>query len=163
MDKNLSANANSINPNTTFTVFNQPPDLGNEFNHLGNMANNVKGNAKASPKPPIPILNCIALASDAMVLPNNPPRIGPVQEKETIAKVSAIKNTPITPPILLALLSIAALQDCGSVNSKYPKNENENTTNTIKKIMFSVTLVDMVFRIPESNESITWKGTLKST
>ena len=26
-DKNFNANANSINPNTTFTVFIQPPDF----------------------------------------------------------------------------------------------------------------------------------------
>ena len=31
LDKNLNAKANSKNPNTTFTVFNQPPDLGKVF------------------------------------------------------------------------------------------------------------------------------------
>ena len=30
-------------------------------------------------------------------------------------------------------------------------------------MMFKVTLVDMVFRMPESNESITWKGMLNNT
>ena len=34
-----------------------------------------------------------------------------------MAKVSAIKKTPIKPPILLALLSKALLQDAGNVNS----------------------------------------------
>ena len=118
LDRNFNASANSINPKTTFTVFSHPPDFGKEFNHFGNIANNVNGSARAKPKPPIPMLNCIALASDAIVLPNKPPKIGPVQEKETIAKVKAIKKMPTKPPILLALSSIAALQDCGSVNSK---------------------------------------------
>ena len=38
LDKNLNASANSRNPKTTLVVFNQPPDLGNEFNQPGNAA-----------------------------------------------------------------------------------------------------------------------------
>src|SRR5690606_25189605 len=79
-DKNLSAKANSINPKTTFTVFNQPPDFGKEFNHFGNIANNVKGKASANPKPDIPSDNCIAPPSDVKELPNKVPKIGPVHE-----------------------------------------------------------------------------------
>ena len=57
LDKNLMASATSTKPKTTFTAFNQPPDLGNEFNQRGNKANNAKGNASARPKPPIPTVN----------------------------------------------------------------------------------------------------------
>src|SRR5690606_17389948 len=117
-DKNLSAKANSINPKTTFTVFNQPPDFGKEFNHFGNIANNVNGKASANPKPDIPSDNCIAPPSDVKELPNKVPKIGPVHENETIAKVNAIKKMPTIPPILLALLSKALLHDAGKVNSK---------------------------------------------
>ena len=56
-DKNLKAKANSKNPKITFVVFNHPPDLGNEFNQLGNSANKAKGKAKATPKPLIPAVS----------------------------------------------------------------------------------------------------------
>ncbi len=58
-DKNLNAKANSKNPNTTFTVFNQPPDLGKEFNQPGNAANNANGMAKANENPNIPTIGPI--------------------------------------------------------------------------------------------------------
>ena len=104
-DKNLNANASSRNPKTTFTVFNQPPDLGIECNHLGNMANNAKGSASANPNPPIPKLSCIAPPFVAKEPANKEPNIGPVQENETKAKVKAIKKIPKifpTPALLSA-------------------------------------------------------------
>ena len=55
-DKNFIANANSKNPNTTFTEFNHPPDLGSVFNQPGNAANNPNGNANASANPVIPMM-----------------------------------------------------------------------------------------------------------
>ena len=48
LDKNLKASANSKNPSTTFTLFNQPPDFGSVFNHAGKAANNPNGIAKAN-------------------------------------------------------------------------------------------------------------------
>ena len=115
--KNFNPKASSINPKTTLTEFNHPPDFGNLFIHDGKNANNVKGKAKAKPKPLIPIVSWVAPPSAVKELPKSVPKIGPVHEKDTIASVSAIKKTPMKPPILLALLSIAALQDCGKVNS----------------------------------------------
>ena len=47
---------------------------------------------------------------------NNEPRMGPVHEKETIAKVRAIKKMPIL-PLRLAPSSVAFPQEDGSVNS----------------------------------------------
>jgi hypothetical protein len=52
-----------------------------------------------------------------------------------MAKVKAIKNIPIQPPILLAFSSMARLHDCGKVNSKYPKKEIANTIKMTKKMM----------------------------
>ena len=115
-DKNLNANANSKNPKTTFVVFNQPPDFGKEFNQLGNSANKAKGNANANPKPPIPAVNCIAPPSEVNEPANNDPKIGPVHEKETMAKVNAIKKIPIIPPTLEAE-SILLPHEEGSVIS----------------------------------------------
>src|SRR5690554_1394738 len=115
-DKNFRAKANSKNPRTTFTVFSHPPDLGREFNQLGNKAKRAKGSAKATPKPPIPAVSCIAPPSAVREPAKSEPRIGPVHEKETIAKVNAIKKTPIIPPMFEAL-SILFPQELGKVSS----------------------------------------------
>ena len=64
------------------------------------------------------------------------PRIGPVQEKETSTKVSAIKNGPKTPPAP-ALLFIAVDQLLGNVISNKPKKLKANTKKTKKKMVFS--------------------------
>src|SRR5690554_2911421 len=116
LDKNFRAKATSKNPNTTFTVFNHPPDLGSEFNQLGNRAKRAKGSAKATPKPPIPAVSCIAPPSAVNEPAKREPKIGPVHEKDTIAKVRAIKKIPIIPPIFEAL-SILFPQELGKVNS----------------------------------------------
>ena len=79
-------------------VFNQPPDFGKAFIILGNIANKAKGNPKETPKPAIPAVSCHAPPSAVKEPANNEPKIGPVQENETIAKVNAIKKTPINPP-----------------------------------------------------------------
>ena len=97
-------------------MFNHPPELGNDFNQLGNKANKAKGSAKANPKPVIPALNCIAPPSEVKEPANKEPKIGPVQEKEIIARVSAIKKIPIMPPTLEAV-SILSPQELGNVTS----------------------------------------------
>ena len=117
-ERNLNANANSKKPSTTFTVVIHPPDFGREFNHVGNMANKPNGRANATPKPVIPAERLLATSPSAsVVLPNNPPKIGPVQEKETIAKVTAIKKMPIAPPTFVDAESILLAHELGSVNS----------------------------------------------
>src|SRR5690606_7926429 len=97
-DRNLNARASSKKPKTTLVVFNQPPDFGRAFIIFGNMANNAKGNPSASPKPPMPAVNCQAPPSVVSDPANSEPSIGPVQEKDTNAKVNAIKKMPKTPP-----------------------------------------------------------------
>src|SRR3954465_15244391 len=84
LDKNLNAKANSKKPKNTFTEFNQPPDFGSELSQPGNIANNVKGRAKAKEKPNIPTKGAIPPLEAAST--NKVPTIGPVHEKETIAK-----------------------------------------------------------------------------
>ena len=116
LDKNLKAKANSKKPKTTFVVFNHPPDFGKEFNQLGNNANKAKGKAKANPNPVIPAVNCVAAPVEVIDPANNDPKIGPVQEKETMAKVNAIKKIPINPPVLEAV-SILFPQELGKVIS----------------------------------------------
>src|SRR5690606_3117824 len=116
-DKNLNARPSSIKPKTTFTVFSHPPLFGRELSQLGNRAKNANGSARARPKPPIPKDNCMAPPSVVSDPPNREPRIGPVHENETSARVSAIKNIPTPPPILEALSSILLLQEVGRVIS----------------------------------------------
>lgn len=127
----MKANATSKKPKTTFTVFNQPPDLGKDCNQLGNKANNANGNASARPKPPIPKVNCIAPPSEANDPANKDPKIGPVHEKETNANVRAMKNIPKIFPEL-ALLSAPLDNAAGNVISYKPKNDSANTIKTIK-------------------------------
>ena len=115
-DKNLNANASSKNPKTTFTVFNQPPDFGKDCNQFGNNANKAKGKANASPNPPIPKVNCIAPPSEANEPASNEPKIGPVHENETNARVNAIKKIPKIFPAP-ALLSAPLDNEAGNVIS----------------------------------------------
>ena len=139
LDKNLNANANSKKPKTTLTVLSQPPDLGKEFSHPGNAANKAKGRAIAIEKPSIPITGAIPPLEAAST--NKVPTIGPVQEKDTIAKANAIKNMPIMPP-LSALLSIVVPQEAGKVISKAPKKETAKTSNNKKKMILNQTSVE---------------------
>jgi len=124
-------NANSKNPKLTLTEFNHPPDLGNVFNHAGNIANNANGTANATENPSIPTSGPILLPPPAACT-NNVPMMGPVQEKDTMARVKAMKNMPIKPPRSEALSALLAQED-GRVISKAPKNEIANVTNTPKK------------------------------
>ena len=130
MERNLKARASSKKPKKTFTVFNHPPDFGKEFNHPGKAANKANGRAKAKEKPNIPINGPIPpIVADST---NNVPTIGPVQEKETKAKVKAIKNIPKNPPLLEAE-SAFVTHVLGKLISKAPKNEMANTTRRTKK------------------------------
>ena len=83
---------------------------------FGNIANNAKGNPSATPKPAIPAVSCQAPPSAEREPASNDPRIGPVQEKDTIDKVNAMKKTPKIPPIPSPLL-VEFVQEDGSVSS----------------------------------------------
>src|SRR5699024_3081395 len=95
----------------------QPPDFGSDLSIFGKRANKANGKAKATPKPVIPTVSCVAPPSLDKDPAKSEPNMGPVQEKDTIASVKAIKNIPIFPPAPEAL-SILFPQECGRVNSK---------------------------------------------
>src|SRR5215212_8424154 len=95
LDKNFTASPNSKNPKTTFTEFSQPPDFGKDCNQPGKSANKAKGKPSPTPKPAIPKLNCVAPPPPPLETPaSKEPRMGPVQENDTMAKVSAMKKMP---------------------------------------------------------------------
>ena len=142
VDKNLNANASSINPKTTFTVVNQPPDFGKECSHCGNIANSVNGNASAIPNPNRPI------NKEDPPTTNNVPIIGPVQEKETNASVNAMKKIPIFPPLLASVSDLFAHEE-GNVISNKPKNDKANMTNTTKNNRLNQTFVLIAFKASE--------------
>ena len=95
--KNLSANANSKKPKNTLIVFIQPPDFGIFLSNSGDKANNTNGEASPNPKPNIPMIGLMNLPEAPN--PKSVPTNGPVQEKETKAKVNAMKKIPIKPPL----------------------------------------------------------------
>src|SRR5687768_3948066 len=148
LEINFIAKASSRNPKTIFTVFIHPPDLGSEFNQLGNMANSAKGRPNASPKPAMATVSGKALPFWFSEPTIREPRIGPVQEKETIHNVKAMKKIP---PTVFAsdFASTVLVRLPGKFISKYPKNESAKRINTTAKIKFSQALVEMLFKISE--------------
>ena len=116
-DKNFKARANSINPITIFVVFNHVPDFGIEFSAFGNKEKRPKGKDKANPNPNIPIVNWVAPPLDDSDPASKEPKIGPVHENDTIARVKAIKNKPKIPLIFVEAESEKFDQLYGSFNS----------------------------------------------
>src|SRR5687768_14800984 len=142
--RNFTASASSIKPRTTFTSVRQPPDLGMDCSQFGNIAKRAKGNPSARPKPAAPTVNGHAPWSATPV--NKVPRIGPVQEKETIASVNAIKNIPPQLPIP-DLESIFPAKPGGKFISNKPKKDSAKIKNIRKKRIFRGTFVDMLLNI----------------
>ena len=140
-ERNFMAIAISRKPKTTFTEFNQPPDFGKDCSQFGKIANTVNGNANAKPKPARPAVN--GHGPSAAVPASKEPRIGPVQENDTIARVNAMKNIPTVSSPECAPALLAKLP--GNVISKYPKKEMANTRKMTKKKRFNHTLVEKLF------------------
>src|SRR5919112_684760 len=97
MLRNLSASISSTKPNTTFTVFSQPPERGRLFSQEGKMANKVNGSAKASENPNMPTTGI--MVSPRAAKPSTVATMGPVHENDTSTNVKAMKNTPNQPPL----------------------------------------------------------------
>src|SRR5690606_1824234 len=106
LERNLKARASSKKPKKTFTEFSHPPDFGREFNHPGKSAKNIKGSASAKEKPSMPIMGAIPPLPAAST--NKVPTMGPVQEKETMARARAMNNIPMTPPLTACLSTLFA-------------------------------------------------------
>ena len=133
--RNFILKASIINPSTTLTEFNQPPDLGIRLIMEGNNANMVNGRANANPKPIIP--NVGLKTSPFAASTRRAPIIGPVHENETITVVKPIKNAASIPP-LSTLESAFVTQLFGSSISKAPKKEIANMMNNKKNIVFGI-------------------------
>ena len=119
-----------------------------DFIQLGNMANSVKGNAKATAKPSMPMVG-------AMILPvvekstNKKPMIGPVHEKETSVRVNAMRKILISPLVFSALLSTELDHDEGNVISKAPKKEAAKITSNRNKKILNTAFVESEFNALE--------------
>ena len=109
------------------------------------MANRVKGKAKAMAKPNMPMVGARILP-DVDTSTNRKPIIGPVQEKETKARVKAIRKMLNKPVVDSALLSTALLHEEGSVISNAPKKLAANTNSIRKKKILKTALVDKAFK-----------------
>ncbi|CAI8363027.1 MAG: Uncharacterised protein [Bacteroidota bacterium] len=73
---------------------NHPPDLGSLLSMFGKKDRNPNGNANAVPKPSIPAVSCMAPPSAVNEPTNKEPKIGPVHENDTNARVTAMKKMP---------------------------------------------------------------------
>ncbi len=71
--------------------------------------------------------------------------IGPVHEKDTTTKVSAIKNIPKKLPVP-ALLSALLDHEAGNSILKAPKKEIPKTRNKAKNTRFAIQFVARLFR-----------------
>ena len=153
VDKNFKAKANSKNPRVTFTVFNQPPEEGKEFNQPGKAANRVNGIASARAKPNIPTAGPSKDPPEA-ALTSSDPIIGPVQEKLTKLKVNAMKKIPTIPPLLEASSALFTQLE-GKVISKAPKKLAAKATNRAKNARLNHGLVAILFKLSAPKSSVT--------
>ena len=108
--------------------------MGSLLSSEGKSARTVNGRAKATEKANIVMMGCQKLPPD-MELIRTLPTMGPVQEKETSTRVSAMKKMPPRPP-LSDLVSVLFTSLLGIVMSNAPKNEAANIMNTMKKMIF---------------------------
>ena len=153
VDKNFKAKANSKNPRVTFTVFNQPPEEGREFNQPGKAANRVNGIASARAKPNIPTAGPSKDPPEA-ALTSSDPIIGPVQEKLTKLKVKAMKKIPTIPPLFDASSALFTQLE-GKVISKAPKKLAAKTTNKAKNARLNHGLVAILFKLSAPKSRVT--------
>ena len=135
-----------MKPKVTFIIFIQLPDLGACFNHVGKSANNVNGKARATAKPNMPTAGPMKLP-EVLTSTSKKPIIGPVHEKETSARVNAIRNILNSPLVDEALLSTLLVHEDGKVISNHPKNERAKTTRSKKKRILKTAFVASALRL----------------
>ena len=111
---------------------------------MGNIANKAKGKPNANPKPAAPAVS--GHGPSFATFANKVPSKGPVQEKDTMASVPAIKNMPATLPRPDFASALLAIEEGNTISNK-PKNDSANKTNTAKKIRLSQTLVEILLNI----------------
>src|SRR5690554_3756494 len=140
--RNFKPKASRIKAKTTLTELSHPPDLGNLLSADGKMASSVNGNANASPKKNIPSRGRRPPPCTASII--SAPINGPVQEKETITVVSAMKNAPTSPPFS-ALESVLLTRLLGSKISNAPKKETAKIKNSKKNSRLGIQCVLNIF------------------
>ena len=101
----------------------------------GKIANSVKGMAKASEKPSMPMIGFKKTPWEAAI--KMEPAKGPVQENDTKTRVKAIKKTPINPP-LSDFASTEFTNPEGKTISNAPKNEIPKKINMTKNNRFGI-------------------------
>ena len=138
--RNLSENASSTTPSTTLTRTIHSPERGIFLIHWGKRAKSVKGNANARAKPSMHTTGASTSPSPT-TLTSIAPTIGAVHEKLTTTSVSAIKKTPINPPIFSALSSSLPAHDCGNCNVNAPSRDSPKTTKTAKHTRLNTAFV----------------------
>src|SRR5687768_4676256 len=87
---------------------------------------------------------------------SNVPMIGPVQENDTSASVTAIKKIP-EKPRLSARASALLIQEEGSVSSKAPNKDAAKKTSSTKKKKLNNPFVDRSFSASEPNRNVITK------
>src|SRR5690606_10082563 len=130
-----------------------PPDFGMDFSNEGKPAKRTKGTAKAIENPSMPTAGPRRSPLEAAST-NSVPMIGPVHEKETNARLKAMKKRPSSPP-RSDLASILLTKELGSVITKAPKNEAAKTTKITKKTKLNIPLVDRSFNASEPKALVT--------
>src|SRR5579872_495491 len=146
LERNLIIRASSTKAKVFLTLSIQPPDLGSEWSQPGKSANSAKGNPSARPNPAIATVNWMPPPFWSSAPTRRLPRIGPVQEKETITSVSAIKNIPPRLP-RPERESILVDSPLGRVSSKRPKKESAKARKIAANKRFNHTFVEMLLRI----------------
>ena len=110
------------------------------------MAKSVKGRARARAKPSIPMAGASIPEEDVAACTRRVPTIGPVQEKDTSARVNAMKKILRKPDAESAFSSILFVHFAGSTSSKAPKNDIAKMTSRRKKATLKYALVARLFR-----------------
>src|SRR5882757_3585319 len=145
LEKYFSTRASSMKPKTILRVVIHPPDFGKDCSQFGKRANSAKGSPSARPKPAMAKVSCTAPPFCPRAPTSSVPRMGPVQEKLTIARVRAIKKIPPRLPIFdLESTELETL--LGRVISKRPKKESAKAKKIAAKRRFSQILVEMLLR-----------------
>ena len=110
------------------------------------MAKIVKGTARASAKPNIPMAGA-SQSPEVTVCTSSRPMIGAVHEKLTSTKVNAMRNIDTKPVVFEALVSTLFAQLSGSLISNHPKKLTANTTSSRNRMILKMAFVERAFSV----------------
>ena len=110
------------------------------------MAKIVKGTARASAKPNIPMAGA-SQSPEVTVCTSSRPMIGAVHEKLTNTRVKAMRKIDTKPVVFEALVSTLFAQLSGSLISNHPKKLTANTTSKRNRMILKIAFVERAFRV----------------